>query len=323
MTHFLNFRHDHNMTVRIKLQALTQHGSLYTYNKVPFTGEAYDHPEELLKKVYVLNQGLIIAEKNYGALAPLQSQPLQVNTKALNFDDHYDAENDTDITYYQDKPFTGISYFYVDGFCRTEIQYFEGNDIEIISWLADGTGRISDYKQHDEEHSYQFEWQYGQFAKFTIYEDFWNFLRFHMNEEQQIFWISVLGDYRTLYPQVPRSDLGLDFQTFDQLLQRDQVADKLRIGYISDQLFNDWLAAGYFSTVKHLILYETEVLPETIKKLVKLPQLTAITIIDCTITETEFSINQTEREATLNESLRWVQQQTGWQVQLKKYLGNV
>lgn len=316
---YLSLGNDSNMTVRIKLQALTKSGMLYTYNDVPFTGEAYDHPDELLKKVYILNRGVIVAEKNHGVLVPEQPAPLQVNERLLNVDDYYDAENDDYPAYYQGKPFTGIGYFYVDGFCRTESQYLEGDDIEVISWLADGTGRISDYEKTDSEHYYRFTWEYGQLAKFYLSKDgAKNSLSCHMNEEQQITLMMLEGDYRQVYPQIPRSDLGLDFQTVDELLQRDQIAGKLEIYGISDNLFNDLLSAHYFSTVKHLILSETEIAPETVKKLVKLPQLTTLSIIDSKFTGEEFPVNQTEREAALNQALQWVHQQTGCKVELKR-----
>lgn len=302
------------MIVRIKLQALTKNGMLHTYNDVPFTGEAYDQQGELLKRIYVLNQGLIIAEKTYGALVPEQPVVLQINDDAIDYND-----NDDSLSYYQGTPLTGISYHYSYDFCNIESLFIDGVEVEYIAWENDGTGRMHKYEKNDEKYSYRFEWVYGRLVTFSISQNTGDKLFFRMDEDQQIKLIMPRGNYRQIYPQIPRSDLGLDFQTIDELLARDQVANKLEIDGISDNLFNDWLTAHYFSTVKHLVLSETAIAPETIKKLVKLPQLATLSIVDSKFTGAELSINQTEREVALNQALQWVHQQIGCKVQLKRY----
>ena len=111
------------MIVRIELNQLENRSGYYFFNDSLFTGEAYDHREQKLFKVYQITEGKITAEQDFGFFKHAQQVKIDYN---VVIDDYENG----DPLYYHGKLFNGITYEYKDGFVFSEALWNDGYAVE-------------------------------------------------------------------------------------------------------------------------------------------------------------------------------------------------
>lgn len=284
------------MIVRIELNQLENRSNYYFYNDILFTGEAYDHRDNQLYKVYEITNGKITGSRDYGFFET--NSMIKVDSGLIHGGDFDYEMNDIPYTYLG-KPFTGLFYDYFAGFVSGESLCINGWIVKDISFYPDGTGRL---KQYEEKHiditettgdrEWFLQWENNSFKKIqSRYLDYQGThhtgeLELFFNVQNQIQQVIVKGDYAYVSCLVPRDDLEIDFKTFNHLLAKQNIfANNLSIWSIEDALFNQWLDQGFLNQVKQLELYHTQVKPLTLTKIQKLRSLQKLKISESKIYE--------------------------------------
>lgn len=284
------------MIVRIELNQLENRSNYYFYNDILFTGEAYDHRDNQLYKVYEITNGKITGSRDYGFFET--NSMIKVDSGLIHGGDFDYEMNDIPYTYLG-KPFTGLFYDYFAGFVSGESLCINGWIVKDISFYPDGTGRL---KQYEEKHiditettgdrEWFLQWENNSFKKIqSRYLDYQGThhtgeLELFFNVQNQIQQVIVKGDYAYVSCLVPRDDLEIDFKTFNHLLAKQNIfANNLSIWSIEDTLFNQWLDQGFLNQVKQLELYHTQVKPLTLTKIQKLRSLQELKISESKIYE--------------------------------------
>lgn len=284
------------MIVKIELNQLENRSNYYFYNDILFTGEAYDHRDNQLYKVYEITNGKITGSRDYGFFET--NSMIKVDSGLIHGGDFDYEMNDIPYTYLG-KPFTGLFYDYFAGFVSGESLCINGWIVKDISFYPDGTGRL---KQYEEKHiditettgdrEWFLQWENNSFKKIqSRYLDYQGThhtgeLELFFNVQNQIQQVIVKGDYAYVSCLVPRDDLEIDFKTFNHLLAKQNIfANNLSIWSIEDALFNQWLDQGFLNQVKQLELYHTQVKPLTLTKIQKLRSLQELKISESKIYE--------------------------------------
>jgi hypothetical protein len=273
------------MLVRIELNQLEKRSNYYFYNGMLFTGEAYDHRNNRLYQVYEITDGIITGSRDYGFLEA--ESMIKVDYDLLHSSEYFDYEMNQLRYYYQGEPFTGICYDYRFGFVLGETLNIDGWEVKSVSFIPDGTGRISCYEENHiditettGDRAWSLEWENNTYKRIeSSYSDYEGKnhsgnLKLYFNEQKQISRALIEDNYAYVSLLVPRDDLGLDFKTFDDLLAKPAIfADNLSIWYIDDVLFNQWLDRGLLNQIKQLELNRTKIDVSTLAKLAQLPSL--------------------------------------------------
>lgn len=221
------------MIVRIELNQLENRSNYYFYNDILFTGEAYDHRDNQLYKVYEITNGKITGSRDYGFFET--NSMIKVDSGLIHGGDFDYEMNDIPYTYLG-KPFTGLFYDYFAGFVSGESLCINGWIVKDISFYPDGTGRL---KQYEEKHiditettgdrEWFLQWENNSFKKIqSRYLDYQGThhtgeLELFFNAQNQIQQVIVKGDYAYVSCLVPRDDLEIDFKTFNHLLAKQNI----------------------------------------------------------------------------------------------------
>lgn len=293
------------MIVRVELDNLIQKGEYYFLNNILFTGEAYDHRDNKLYKVYEINQGIISSDRDYGFLG--EKGMLKLDYSLLMSEEDFDVGEYR--LYFQGKPFTGVYYEYRFGFVLCESLSINGWTTESIGFLPDGTGRMKSYERNQIDHtgttkdrkyyldckdnylniinSEYYDYKSGEQGK----------LSFHFNKQKKIDQASVKTYNEELELLVPRDDLGLDFKTYSELLMKKNIIAKdISILEIGDELLNQWLDMGILDNVECLELFYTGVTHLTVSRLVRLTSLKKLTCIEPTLFQSDISIANKQKQ---------------------------
>jgi len=153
--------------LKIRREKLIKNNNKYYYNYKLFNGIIFYVKDVIIKAKKICKNGQIVSD--YFNEYFDNKFTLDINKDALEIPNPKIYRNEIP-RYYKGKPFTGIVYKFIDGFCIEETEYRDGAGADSIDYDEDKdysgltslsyfkSGIIKEFKRKDKNFSQEFEW---------------------------------------------------------------------------------------------------------------------------------------------------------------------
>jgi len=269
--------------LRIKREKLIKKDEKYYYNHELFNGIIFYIKNVIIKAKKICKNGQIVSDYRNEYFD--NNFTLNINKDALEIPNPKIYRNEIP-RYYKGKPFTGIVYKFIDGFCIEETEYRDGAGADNIDY--DGkknysrlcsihyfkSGNIKEFKRKDKNLLQELEWYKNSNIK-CIYIDEENtvWFEFSFTEDGNLTLIE-LDEYFEEFEEIKQKIKFNILPNRKELLNR-RLNDNIAFGGedIDDNFLYEYYNLGSLNNVQQISFSSTSISEKGYEVLLKMPNL--------------------------------------------------
>jgi len=277
--------------LRIKREKLIKKDGKYYYNHELFNGVIFYIKYDTIKYKRICKNGKI--EGDYANEYFDNDFTLNINKDSLEIPIPKIYRNETP-RYYNGKPFTGIVYKFIDGFCVEEIEYRDGAGADNIDYYEKNnysrlcsihyfkSGSIKEFKRKDKNLLQEIEWyENGNIKYIYIDEDNTVWFEFSFREDGSLTLIEI-DEYFEEFEKIKKKI------KFNILLNRKELLNRklnCNISFggddVDDNFLYEYYNIGSINNVQQISFSSTSISEKGYEVLLKMPNLKKLHMHDC------------------------------------------
>ncbi|CAA6810407.1 MAG: Unknown protein [uncultured Sulfurovum sp.] len=273
--------------LKIRREKLIKKDNKYYYNNELFNGVIFFTKDSIIKIKKICKNGQIVSD--YLNKYFDNNFILHIDKDTLEIPNPKIYRNEIP-RYYKGKPFTGVVYKFIDGFCIEETEYQNSAGADNIDYDEDKdysgltslsyfkSGIIKEFKRKDKNFSQEFEWyENGNIKSINIGESTEACYTFgadlNFTEDGKII-LLYLDEYFEEFKMIEEKVKFKILLTKNALLDM-QLADSISLHGedIDDDFLNEYLHKGKLEFIKEISFSETSINEKGYEVLLKIPNL--------------------------------------------------